>query len=120
MAGGTTHDRVVAITGATGRLGGVVASAFADAGYRLALMAQSRADCEGLAATLPGGLERHIGLGVDLSSAEASAAAAAEVRERLGPVSALLQLVGGYAGGTPFVEGDDTEMKNLLALNLWT
>jgi NAD(P)-dependent dehydrogenase (short-subunit alcohol dehydrogenase family) len=114
---GAGGDRVVAITGATGRLGGVVAASFADAGYRLALMAQSRADCENLAATLPGGLERHMGLGVDLSSAEASVAAASEVRDRLGPVSVLLQLVG---GGTPFADGDDTEMKNLLDLNLWT
>ena len=120
MTDKAARDRVVAITGATGRLGGVVATTFAEAGYRLALMAQSRADCESLAATLPGGLERHMGLGVDLSSAEASAAAAKEVRDRLGPVSGLLQLVGGYAGGAPFAEGDDTEMKNLLALNLWT
>ena len=121
MAGGTKTDKpVVAITGATGRLGGVVAARFADAGYRLALMAQSVGDCKDLAATLPGGLERHLGLGVDLSSAEASVAAASEVRERLGPTSALLQLVGGYAGGTPFIDGDDREMKNLLALNLWT
>ena len=117
---GAGSDRVVAITGATGRLGGVVAATFAEAGYRLALMAQSRADCEDLASTLPGGLDRHMGLGVDLSSAEASAAAATEDRERLGSVSGLLQLVGGYAGGRPFVENDDIEMKNLLALNLWT
>jgi NAD(P)-dependent dehydrogenase (short-subunit alcohol dehydrogenase family) len=117
---GETHDRVVAITGATGRLGGVVAASFADAGYRLALLAQSRADCESLAATLSGGLQRHLGLGVDLASAEAASAAAAEVRERLGPASALLQLVGGYAGGRPFVENDDAEMKDLLDLNLWT
>lgn len=118
MAG--IDGRVVAITGATGRLGGVVAARFAEAGYRLALLAQSRADCEDLASTLPGGLDRHVALGVDLSSAEASAAAASEVRGRLGPVSVLLQLVGGYAGGRPFAESDDTEMKNLLALNLWT
>jgi short-subunit dehydrogenase len=117
---GNGSDRVVAITGATGRLGGVVAASFADAGYRLALLAQSRADCESLAATLPGGLERHAALGVDLGSAEASVAAATEVRERLGPVSVLLQLVGGYAGGRPFLQNDDTEMQNLLALNLWT
>ncbi len=118
--GGSGADRVVAITGATGRLGGVVAARFAEAGYRLALLAQSRADCENLAATLPGGLDRHIGLGVDLASADASSAAAVEVRERLGPVSGLLQLVGGYAGGRPFVENDDAELSNLLALNLWT
>ncbi|HXG26895.1 MAG TPA: SDR family NAD(P)-dependent oxidoreductase [Candidatus Binatia bacterium] len=114
------NGRVVTITGATGRLGGAVAARFAEAGYRIALLAQSRPDCENLAATLPGGLDRHIGLGVDLSSAEASAAAATEVRERLGAVSCLLQLVGGYAGGTPFVDGDDGELKTLLSLNLWT
>ncbi len=117
---GSGADRVVAITGATGRLGGVVAAAFAEAGYRLALLATSTEDCENLAATLPGGLDRHMGLGVDLGSAEDAAAGAATVRERLGPVSGLLQLVGGYAGGRPFVENDDTEMKNLLSLNLWT
>ena len=113
-------DRVIAITGATGRLGGVVAAAFAGAGYRLALLAQSTADCENLAATLPGGLDQHMGLGVDLGSADAADAGAAAVRERLGPVSGLLQLVGGYAGGRPFVENDDIELQNLLALNLWT
>ncbi len=113
-------DRVVAITGATGRLGGVAAAMFADAGYRLALMAQSKADCENLAATLPGGLERHIGLGVDLSRAESAAAAATAVRDRLGPTSVLLQLIGGYAGGSPFVESDDAEMTNLMNLNFWT
>ena len=113
-------DRVVAVTGATGRLGGVVASMFAERGARLALLAQSTADCMNLAATLPGGLERHMGLGVDLGRADASAGVAAEVRERLGPVSGLLQLVGGYAGGTPFVDSDDNELKNLLSLNLWT
>ena len=117
---GSGADRVVAITGATGRLGGVVAASFADAGYRLALLATSTADCENLAATLPGGLDRHMGLGMDLGSAEDAAAGAVAVRERLGSVSGLLQLVGGYAGGRPFVENDDTEMKNLLALNLWT
>jgi NAD(P)-dependent dehydrogenase (short-subunit alcohol dehydrogenase family) len=113
-------DRVVAITGATGRLGGVVAAMFAETGARLALLAQSTADCANLAATLPGGLERHMGLGVDLGSAESAANAAVEVRDRLGPTSVLLQLVGGYAGGRPFAESDDIELKNLLALNLWT
>src|SRR5262249_43305509 len=68
----------------------------------------------------PGGTERHAGFSVDLGDAASSTAAAAAVRERLGPASVLLQLVGGYAGGTPFVDGGDEEVRHLIELNLWS
>ena len=113
-------DRVVAITGATGMLGPVVAAHFAGAGARLALLARSQDKVAALAAALPGGTERHAGFAVDLVDAASSRAVAAAVRERLGPVGVLLHLVGGYAGGTPFVDGDDEEFRNLLDLNLWS
>jgi NAD(P)-dependent dehydrogenase (short-subunit alcohol dehydrogenase family) len=113
-------ERVVAITGATGRLGHVVAAHFAGTGARLALLGRSEEEAATLAAELPGGTDRHAGFAVDLGEAASSTAAAAAVRERLGPVSVLLQLVGGYAGGTPFVDGDDEEFRHLLDLNLWS
>jgi len=113
-------DRVVAITGATGRLGQVITAHFAGTGARLALLARSEEEAAARAAELPGGAERHAGFAVDLGSAESAAAAAAAVRERLGPASVLLHLVGGYAGGTPFVDGDDEEFRQQLDLNLWT
>ena len=113
-------ERVVAITGATGRLGRVVAEHFAGTGARLALLGRSEEEAATLASELPGGSDRHAGFAVDLGDAAASAAAAAAVRERLGPAAVLLQLVGGYAGGTPFVDGDDEEFRHLLDLNLWT
>jgi NAD(P)-dependent dehydrogenase (short-subunit alcohol dehydrogenase family) len=113
-------DRVVAITGATGQLGQVITAHFAGTGARLALLARSEEEAAARAAELPGGAERHAGFAVDLGSAESAAAAAAAVRERLGPASVLLHLVGGYAGGTPFVDGDDEEFRQQLDLNLWT
>jgi NAD(P)-dependent dehydrogenase (short-subunit alcohol dehydrogenase family) len=113
-------DRVVAITGATGRLGQVITAHFAGTGARLALLARSEEEAAARAAELPGGAERHAGFAVDLGSAESAAAAAAAGRERLGPASVLLHLVGGYAGGTPFVDGDDEEFRQQLDLNLWT
>src|SRR5262245_33748055 len=113
-------DRAVAITGATGRLGGTVSARFAEAGYRLAVLGRSEDEATNLAASLPGGADRHVGLAADLGSAESAAAAAAKIRARLGPTAVLLHLVGGYAGGRPFVENDDAEMSHLLALNLWT
>jgi NAD(P)-dependent dehydrogenase (short-subunit alcohol dehydrogenase family) len=113
-------DRVVVITGATGQLGKVVAAKFAASGARLALVALEKEEVAALAAELPGGADRHLGLAVDLGSAESSVAAAATVRERLGPPGILLHLVGGYAGGTPFVDGTDDEFRQQLDLNLWS
>jgi len=113
-------ERVIAITGATGKLGRVVAAHFAGMGTRLALLARSEAKVAALAAELPGGTERHAGFAVDLGDAASAVAAAGAVRDRLGPAGVLLQLVGGYAGGTPFVDGDDEEFRYLLDLNLWS
>ena len=113
-------ERVVVITGASGKLGGVVTARFAAMGARLALIGRSAEEVETLASGLPGGSQRHLGLGVDLGSADATMAVAATVRERLDPAQVLLHLVGGYAGGTPFVDGDDDEWNHLLDLNLWS
>jgi NAD(P)-dependent dehydrogenase (short-subunit alcohol dehydrogenase family) len=113
-------DRIVVVTGATGDLGQVVARRFADAGARLALLARDEESCIGLAMSLPGGAKRHKGVPVDLADAVSAGAAADTVRDRMGPASILLHLVGGYAGGTPFVDGDDDEWTHLLDLNLWS
>ena len=117
---GPMSDRVVAITGATGKLGRVVAAHFAASGARLALIARSGEGVAALASELPGGTQRHAGFAADLTDAASSAAAAAHVRERFGPASVLLHLVGGYAGGTPFVDSDDEEFRHLIDLNLWS
>jgi NADP-dependent 3-hydroxy acid dehydrogenase YdfG len=113
-------DRVIAITGATGVLGQVVSARFAESGAKLALLARNEEDVAALASELPGGSERHAGFAVDLDDGASTVAAAAAVRERLGPASVLLHLVGGYAGGTPFVDGTDDEWTHLLDLNLWS
>ena len=113
-------DRVVVITGATGDLGPVVAHAFADEGAKCALLARDEDACIGLAMSLPGATRRHLPLPADLGSADSAAEAAARVREKLGPASILLHLVGGYAGGTPFLETEESELEQQLDLNLWT
>jgi NAD(P)-dependent dehydrogenase (short-subunit alcohol dehydrogenase family) len=113
-------DRVVVITGATGDLGPAVAHRFADEGARCALLARDEDACIGLAMSLPGATRRHLPLPADLGNADSAASAAERVREKLGPASILLHLVGGYAGGTPFLDTDDDELRKQLELNLWT
>jgi NAD(P)-dependent dehydrogenase (short-subunit alcohol dehydrogenase family) len=112
-------EDVVAITGATGRLGSIVSARFADAGYRLALLGRSPERTASLVASLPGGSDRHFGVAVDLTSAEALEVAET-VREKLGPPNVLLHLVGGYSGGVPFGDTDHGELREQVDLNLST
>jgi len=114
-----SDDRVVAITGATGLLGPVVARRFAADGARLALLARSAGDVAALADELPGGDARHGGIAADLATGEGAAAAAAEVRERLGPANVLLHLVGGWAGGVTVEDADEAAWRELFERNVW-
>ena len=111
-------ERIVVITGATGKLGPAVAGAFAAAGDRLALLARSEARAVEIAGGLPGGASRHIALGVDLRTDASDVAAA--IRRRLGPPTVLLHLVGGYAGGFVIAETDPAQVQALIDVNLWT
>lgn len=111
-------ERIVVITGATGKLGPAVAAAFAEAGDRLALLAGLGSEAAAVAAALPGGGDRHLALAVDLGRDASDVAAT--VRERLGPPSVLLHLVGGYAGGFGIGETDPAQLQDLIDVNIWT
>jgi NAD(P)-dependent dehydrogenase (short-subunit alcohol dehydrogenase family) len=114
------QDRVVVITGATGKLGPTVAERFAADGARCVLLARDEESCIGVAMGLPGGIRRHRGFPVDLSDPASAIAAADTVREKLGPAQVLLHLVGNYAGGVPFEEFPLDEWHRLVAVNLVT
>lgn len=113
-------ERVVVITGATGKLGPTVAERFAADGDRIALLARDEESCIGVAMGLPGGIRRHRGIPVDLSDPVSATAAADTVREKLGPAEVLLHLVGTYEGGAPFEDSPLEQWRNLLDTNLWS
>jgi NAD(P)-dependent dehydrogenase (short-subunit alcohol dehydrogenase family) len=113
-------DRIVVITGATGKLGPTVASTFAAAGDRIALLARDGDEVAALAASLQGGSGAHVGIAADLASEAGARAAAASVRDRLGAPGVLLHLVGGYAGGTSIEDADESLWRELFELNFWT
>ena len=113
-------DRIVVITGATGKLGPTVAAAFAAAGDRVALLARHADEVSALAASLPGGPDRHVGIAADLASQDGARRAAVGVRERVAPPSVLLHLLGGYAGGTSIEDADEGLWRDLFELNFWS
>ena len=110
-------DRTIAITGAFGSLGRVVAEAAAKRGANVAAL--------DVAANPPAGLAERVGPGalllggVDLSSAEGARRAMAEVKARFGRLDALVNIAGGFRAQG--VDGGDPATWDLMfAMNLKT
>jgi NAD(P)-dependent dehydrogenase (short-subunit alcohol dehydrogenase family) len=105
--------RVIAIAGAGGGLGPVVATRLADAGATLALADVTEQGVERVSEQLglPDG--RVDGQAVDLLDEKAANGWAASLVERFGRVDGLLHLVGGYRGGDP-IESFDLSDYELL------
>jgi NAD(P)-dependent dehydrogenase (short-subunit alcohol dehydrogenase family) len=93
--------RVIAIAGAAGGLGPVVARRLADAGATIGATDRDQERLDAVAADLGLPEERWDGRVVDLLDGEAARAWCAALGERFGRVDALLHLVGGWKGGQP-------------------
>jgi NAD(P)-dependent dehydrogenase (short-subunit alcohol dehydrogenase family) len=93
--------RVIAIAGAGGGLGPVVAKRLADAGASLALADRRQQTADSLAQDLGLPDDRVNPQGVDLLDESQATDWAASTEEKFGHVDGLLHLVGGYRGGDP-------------------
>jgi NAD(P)-dependent dehydrogenase (short-subunit alcohol dehydrogenase family) len=98
------EGRVVAIAGAAGGLGPVVARRLADAGASLALTDVVQERLDELAGQLNLDYERLDAHVVNLLDGDAAHKWANTIVERFGHVDALLHLVGGWRGGQPIAE----------------
>lgn len=98
---GSLDDRVIAIAGAGGGLGPVVAQRLAAAGAKLALTDRDQARLDAVVADLGVDEDRVDARVVDLLDPEAGATWSAAIEQRLGRVDGLAHLVGGWRGGEP-------------------
>jgi NAD(P)-dependent dehydrogenase (short-subunit alcohol dehydrogenase family) len=109
--------KVIAVTGAYGSLGKVVAAVAADRGAFVAAIDFAAAPPDGLAERL--GPDAMLLGGVDLSSAEGAHAAIADVVTKFGRLDALVNIAGGFAWEK--VEGGNASCwDRLFAINLKT
>jgi NAD(P)-dependent dehydrogenase (short-subunit alcohol dehydrogenase family) len=109
--------RVVAIAGASGGLGPVVARVLGDQGATLALGERNQERLEGLAQDLGLPDDRVDTRAIDLLEPGAAEAWAEHLSSRFGRVDALVHLVGGWRGGKPIAEApveDDEWLHDLL------
>ena len=97
-------SRVIAIAGAAGGLGPVVAARLAEAGARLALTDVSPERLEAVVSSLDLPDDRIDARVVDLLSEEDARDWAAGIEERFGRTDCLLHLVGGWRGGQPLAQ----------------
>src|SRR5262249_51851027 len=97
----TLDGRVIAIAGAGGGLGPVVARRLADAGATLSLADRHQEIADALARELGLSEDRVDPHAVDLLDPEGAMSWAAEIQNRFGQIDGLLHLVGGYRGGDP-------------------
>jgi NAD(P)-dependent dehydrogenase (short-subunit alcohol dehydrogenase family) len=109
--------KVVAVTGAFGSLGRVVAAVAADRGAFVAAIDFTAAPPDGLAERL--GPDAMLLGGVDLSSVEGAGAAIADVVTKFGRLDALVNIAGGFVWEN--VAGrDSSSWDRLFAINLKT
>jgi NAD(P)-dependent dehydrogenase (short-subunit alcohol dehydrogenase family) len=113
--------RAIAIAGAGGGLGPVVAKRLADAGASLSLADRSQEIADSVAEDLALPADRVDPQAVDLLDNSAADDWAAATEKRFGRIDGLIHLVGGYRGGEPIQSFDlaDYEfLHNLLVRTL--
>ena len=106
-----TEQRTVLITGGTGGLGGATVAAFLAGGWRVVAPVRP-----GGGGRLPSGA---VGVEADVTVvADVTAATAVAAGEPGAPLRAVINLVGGYAGGGPVAETPVEDFEAMLTANL--
>jgi NAD(P)-dependent dehydrogenase (short-subunit alcohol dehydrogenase family) len=101
LGSASLDGRVIAIAGAAGGLGPVVAERLAAAGATLALTDRDQGRLDAVVAELGLGEERVDAQVVDLLDEPSAVGWAKALSERFGRIDGLLHLIGGWKGGEP-------------------
>jgi NAD(P)-dependent dehydrogenase (short-subunit alcohol dehydrogenase family) len=113
-------DKVVLISGATGKLGRIVSQFIAERDGKLVLMGRKLESLNDLAVEISLPVNEHLLLPVDLSDPESVKSAAESAMEKFGKIDILLHFVGGWTGGVAVIEVNKDDITNMVQQHLWT
>ena len=111
-------NTAVLVAGGTGGLGRAVSLAFLEAGARVAVTFRNPEELVALKSAAGAAHERLDGHEVDVTDETATKALVEAVRVRNGRFDALVNTVGGFAGGKKLWEEDAGVLDRMLTLNL--
>lgn len=111
-------DKVVLVAGGTGGLGHAVSRAFLDEGAKVVVTYRKEAEFAALKQSVGAKAAALDGAVVDVTDEAAVGRFVGDILSRHGRVDALVNTVGGYAGGLKLWEMETKVFETMLALNL--
>ena len=111
-------DQVVLVAGGTGGLGRAVSLAFLQQGARVAVTYRKPDEFDALRQAAGANAARLVGHATDVTEEAATGQLVARILAEHGPLDALVNTVGGYAGGVNLWEQETKILDRMLALNL--
>jgi NAD(P)-dependent dehydrogenase (short-subunit alcohol dehydrogenase family) len=112
------QDRVAVITGGTGALGRAVARELVAAGARIAVPYRREEDAQALRAELGDRAAALLAERVNATDGEELTRFIGGAVAAFGRLDALVNVIGGYAGGRPLHETDEATWDHMMDLNL--
>ncbi len=115
---GKFGGKVALVAGGTGGLGRAVSLAFLEQGCNVAVTYPRQEEWDALQSAAGASKERLEGYGVDVTDEGAVTGLIENLLKNHGRIDALINTVGGYAGGAKLWELDTRVFEQMLALNL--
>ena len=115
---GKFGGKVALVAGGTGGLGRAVSLAFLEQGCNVAVTYRRQEEWDALQSAAGASKERLEGYGVDVTDEAAVTGMIESLLGKHGRIDALINTVGGYAGGVRLWELDTRAFEQMLALNL--
>lgn len=116
--GSNFTDKVILIAGGAGGLGRAITLLALKQGARVAVPYRQEEEFASLAQAAPDKGDRLAGFSADVADPAAAAKLVEQVRVRFGSLDALVNSVGGYAGGLALWETDAEIFNRMIDLNL--
>jgi NAD(P)-dependent dehydrogenase (short-subunit alcohol dehydrogenase family) len=110
-------DKVALITGSAGNLGSATVLAFKEHGAKLALLDRHEGRLLEMYSALRSSEQAYVGGSANLADEMEAEHAVAEAVQALGRIDILVNIVGGYRGGSPIHETTFEDMEFLFSLN---
>ena len=114
------NEQIILVTGAAGNLGSAVVEAYLNANGTVVALDHRTGRLSGRFDSIESAGKVHLFEGVDLTDRQAVSALAKRVRDEVGLVNVIVNIVGGFAAGDPVHELPLKMFYQMIELNVST